>query len=220
MDHQARIATDSTRALNMAKRRSAILHHARKIIAREGFESLKVRNLASRAGVTVPTVYNLIGGKPEILSLIIEDLVAHLLAAQQRIAIKDAENLFEAQINELATLFATNEDYYRAAFIAGDRNGLFEQQSASGIFSRSVVYPINACKLARKEKLLLGNIAADQLGRQIYGCYRLARQDWVNGYFNLDAFRRQALTGVFLCLAADASPAFRKRLVRKIQLLN
>lgn len=213
-------SSDSKRAQNMAKRRASILHHARKLIAQEGFESLKLRDLANRVGVTVPTIYNLIGGKPEILSLIIDDLVEQLLVAQQGIATKDPEDIFEAQIDELAMLFETDEEYYRAAFIAGDRSGLFEQKSASGIFARSVQYPIDACKKARKEKLLQGNISAKQLGIQIYGCYRLARQDWTNGYFDLQTFRRQALIGVFLCLAADASPSFRKKLHQQIRTLK
>lgn len=219
MEQHSQTTVGSTRTINMAKRRAAVLHHARIIIAQEGFESLKLRDLASRAGITVPTIYNLIGGKPEILSLIIEDLVEQLLMAQARIEIGEAEETFEAQIDELVTLFATNEDYYRAAFVAGDRSGLFEQKSASGIFARSVRYPISACKKARQAKLLRGNISSEQLGRQIYGCYRLARQDWVNGYLDLRTFREQALTGVFLCLAADASTAFRQRLVQRIQSL-
>ena len=219
MDQKAPEPMESTRSQNMAKRRSNILYHARNVIAHEGFEALKVRDLADRAGLTVPTIYNLIGSKSDLLKCIIEELVEQLLEAQARIVIDDAEHIFEAQIDELVKLFATDEDYYRAAFIAGDRSGLFEQESTSGIFARSVQYPVNACKLAKDKRLLRGNLCPEQLGRQIYGCYRLARQDWTNGYFNLPTFRKQALTGVFLSLAADASPAFRERLVLRIQSL-
>lgn len=206
----------STRSANKAKRRATILSEARRLIATEGFEALKLRDLADRAGVTVPTVYNLIGGKPEILTIIIEDLVAQLQAAQQPVEATNTDDVFEARITRLADLFSTDEDYYRAAFIAGDHSGLFEQETNTGIFARSVQPLIDACKAAQKSGQLLGHVSAEQMGRQIYGCYRLARQDWTNGYFDLATFRAQALTGVFLCLAADADEPVRERLLNRV----
>lgn len=214
------LAQKSTRSLNMAKRRDLILVHARQIIAEDGYEALKLRDIAARAGVTVPTIYNLIGGKAEILALIIEDLVARLLTVQERSVRGDIESELTMQIEKMAELFEADEKYYRAAFIAGDRNGLFEQSTDDGIFARSIRMPTDACRDAIKTGLLYGRVSAEQMGRQVYGCYRLARQDWVNGYFDLKGFRQQALTGIFLCLAADAKPAFHKRLMMKIKALS
>ena len=210
----------NTRSDNMARRKAQILQHARETIADEGFDALKLRALASSAGVTVPTIYNLIGGKDEILRLIIEDLVDRLQAVQQRVEVADVEEAFESQINHLAELFNSDQNYYRAAFIAGDRSGLFEQRSPSGIFARSVALPVEACKDAISANLLLGEIDPRQMGQHIYGCYRLARQDWTNGYQDIDGFRQQALSGVFLCLAADAAPAFKKRLIARLETLQ
>lgn len=200
----------------MAKRRDTILREARAIIASEGFDALKIRDLAERAGLTVPTIYNLIGGKDEILATIIRELVEQLRVIQDRAVAATVEESFAKQIHDLADHFATDEAFFKAAFIAGDRSGLFEQSSAEGIFAYFVQQPIEACKQAVKQKLLRGNIPPEVLGPQIYGCYRLVRQDWANGYFDLDGFRHQALTGIFLCLAADAKPAFRERLLGQI----
>jgi len=211
---------ESTRATNMEKRRMAIMSHTRKIIAEEGFDALKLRDLAKRVGVTVPTIYNLIGGKPEILSSIITELVERLAQVQSRVENDDIELAFEVQIEKLAELFASDERYYKAAFIAGDRSGLFEQRSKSGIYARSVQLPIDACVEAQRVGLLRGQISATQLGTQIYGSYRLARQDWTHGYFNLKTFRQQALTGVFLCLAADANAEFHERLISRVKALK
>lgn len=210
----------STRSRNMEKRRAQILMHARTIIAEEGFDALKIRDIAGRAKLTVPTIYNLIGGKDEVLALIIDDLVGRLQAVQTQPHSRDVETAFEAQIDRLADLLRTDEKYYRAAFIAGDRSGLFEQSSSSGIFARSLKLLIEACQDAQQTGLLQGSIGAEQMGRQIYGCYRLARQDWMNGYFDLDGFRRQALTGIFICLAADAKPPFKKRLQARLKDLS
>ena len=185
----ARLNTNSTRETNMAKRRDTILQQARQLIASEGFEALKIRDLAQRAELTVPTIYNLIGGKNDILKLIIEDLVDQLRVIQGQANHGPVEASFAKQINDLADLFKTDETYYRAAFIAGDRSGLFEQSSDQGIFSHFVQQPIDACKRAEQENLLRGNIPAEVLGAQIYGAYRLARQDWANGYFDLQHFK-------------------------------
>ncbi len=206
----------SKRAENMARRRSVILAEARSMIAQDGFESLKLRDLAQRAKVTVPTIYNLIGGKDEILGEIIEDLVARLLVVQQADSTVSVEARFEARINRVASLLASDENYYRAAFIAGDRGGLFEQSSPSGIYARSLAEQVDTCTAAISAGLLRGEVSAQQMGAQIYGCYRLARQDWMNGYFGLQGFKREALTGVFLSLAADATPAFKKRLLTRL----
>ncbi len=207
---------ETTRSKNMAKRREAILREARSLIANEGFEALKIRDLAARAGLTVPTIYNLVGGKNEILAVIIDEMVVQLRAIQNEADIDPVEESFAKLINDLADHFARDEAFFRAAFIAGDRSGLFEQSSGGGIFAHFVQQPIETCARAVKAGLLRGQISPDVLGPQIYGCYRLARQDWANGYFDLDGFRKQALIGVFLCLASDAKPAFRERLMGKI----
>ena len=72
------------RDTNMRKRRERILHAARTLIATDGFEALNVRALAAAAGVTVPTLYNLIGRKEAIV-------VASLPAASgnSTVAIRD-----------------------------------------------------------------------------------------------------------------------------------
>ena len=213
------IAPKLTREDKKSQRAERILDHARAMIAEEGFDALKIRELAARAELTVPTIYNLIGGKSEILARIIEALVERLHEVQSQTGDDDLEAGFEQQITRLADLFAQDEDFYRAAFVAGDRSGLFEQRSDHGIFARSLQQPVEACRSAQAAGLLQGAISAEQLGRQVYDSYRLARQDWANGYFDLEGFRTQALTGVFLSLAADAAPAFRERLLKRISSL-
>ncbi len=204
----------------MAQRRASILSHARAVIVEKGFDALKIRDLASRADLTVPTIYNLIGGKQQILSLIIEDLVTQLTAVQTAVEGVQGDEPFIALIDGLVDLFASDEAYYRAAFIAGDRGGLFEQHSKDGIFARSIVLPIRACEQARQAGNLRGQIQSQVLGEQIYGCYRLARQDWTLGYVDLDGFRSRALIGIFLCLAADASPDYHQVLMQRIAQLH
>ena len=64
-------AMHTARSINKQKRRERILTEARTIIAERGFDAFNLRDLAERSALTVPTVYNLIGNKDEILKALI-----------------------------------------------------------------------------------------------------------------------------------------------------
>jgi AcrR family transcriptional regulator len=63
----------SKRLVQMNRRRDRILDAARKVISRQGYERLTMRSLAEASGVTVPTIYNLIGNKDAVLAATIRD---------------------------------------------------------------------------------------------------------------------------------------------------
>ena len=57
----------SKRTLEMSRRRDRILDAARELISKHGSGHLTMRALAEASGVTVPTIYNLIGNKDAVL---------------------------------------------------------------------------------------------------------------------------------------------------------
>ena len=63
----------------MAERRERILEAARGLIESRGYEGLTMRDLAGASGVTVPTVYNLIGSKEEVLFAAVEEQTRHFV---------------------------------------------------------------------------------------------------------------------------------------------
>jgi AcrR family transcriptional regulator len=65
-----------------AERRARILQAARRLIARRGVSRLNMRDLAEEARVSVPTVYNLIGGKQELLAALLRTLIEGVASAQ------------------------------------------------------------------------------------------------------------------------------------------
>jgi AcrR family transcriptional regulator len=97
----------------MAERRQRILAAARSIIAERGFDALTMRALAHASHVTVPTLYNLIGGKDAVLAAAVEEQTAHFLAGvQNQRGLHPAERLLtvvDACVSELLRLPA----YYR-----------------------------------------------------------------------------------------------------------
>jgi AcrR family transcriptional regulator len=66
---------------NKAERRRRIVAAARKLIARRGFDGLTMRELARASRVSVPTLYNLFGGKHAILAAEMEETYGTVVRA-------------------------------------------------------------------------------------------------------------------------------------------
>jgi AcrR family transcriptional regulator len=71
-------------ARQMAERRRRILAAARAIVAARGYEALTMRELARASRVTVPTLYNRVGGKEAVLAAAVEEQTARFLARVER----------------------------------------------------------------------------------------------------------------------------------------
>jgi AcrR family transcriptional regulator len=68
------------RTRQMAERRERILAAAREVVAEQGYAGLSMRDLAQKSRVTVPTIYNLIGGKDAVLLAAVEEQTARFVA--------------------------------------------------------------------------------------------------------------------------------------------
>ena len=210
---------NSTRQANKALRKQRILDEARELIATKGFEAFTLSELAQRAGVSIPTIHNLFGKKQEVFEALCGEMVVKVNEAVSDPDLTDPIDAVEAYINNLLGLYRSDEAFYRAAFVAGERTGLFEHQLPTGIFNRSLKIARQICQNGVDHGYLKGEIDTDWLAEQLFGCQRLARQDWVAGYIDLERYRKQVLIGMYTTFAADASPAFRKRLLAGIDQL-
>ncbi len=99
----------SVLARQMNERRERILSAAREIISTRGFERLTMRNLAQASGVTVPTVYNLIGSRKQVLFAVVEEQMRHFGANLTR-QVGDVIAIVDANAHELLRM----PRYYRA----------------------------------------------------------------------------------------------------------
>lgn len=210
------------RDANMHKRRERILHEARTLIAAEGFEALNVRALAAAAGVTVPTLYNLIGRKEAIIVAMYAETVAELSARIQQLDADDPLTQVESLITVVADLFAENEAYARAAVIAVEQLNHTEASRArvAHFYRWGEGILTGGCRACGAAGLLRGQIAPTLLGGQIFHTFLRNIRAWAYGHISLDEFRRTGLIDVYIGLAADAVDTFRKRLVRDIDRLG
>jgi len=206
----------ATRQVNKELRRQKILDAARKMIAEEGFDAFTISELASRSSVSIPTVHNLFGKKNDIVLELFRDLVSRIDDVLAEPDLSDPIASTEAFIDNLLTLYTSDEAFYRAAFLGGERLGLFEHEMSDGIFKKSLGVALRLCARAKKEGYLHGRIDSRQLAEQLFNTQRMGRQDWVSGYIGLDAYRNQVLTGMLITYAADATPTFHARLIQKL----
>jgi len=209
-----------TRQANKKLRRQRILDIAKTLIASQGFEAFTLSQLAREAGVSTPTIHNLFGKKDDIFQELVSQMVDTIGLALSNPDMSDPIEGAEVFTDNLLQLYKQDEAFYRSAFMAADRTGLFDPELPSGIFNQSLQIAERLCTQALEDGFLQGNIETAKLAQQLFACQRLARQDWVNGYINLDRYRQQVLTGICITYAADATPDFHHRLRQKIQALN
>jgi len=206
----------ATRQANKALRRQKILNLARALISSKGFEAFTLSELASLAEVTVPTIHNLFGKKDDIFLELVEEMVIRIEEVLGQSDMIDPIKSAESFIDDLLTLFRADEAFYKAAFVTGERSQLFEHELPSSIFKKSLKLAEQTCLNAHQNGFLRGRIDSNLLALQLFGCQRLARHDWVNGYITIDEYRNQVLLGMLMTYAADATPEFHGLLCEKI----
>jgi len=208
-----------TRQANKKLRRQRILDIAKHLIASQGFEAFTLSQLAKEAGVSTPTIHNLFGKKDDIFQELVSQMVNTISLALSNPDMSDPIEGAEVFTDNLLRLYKQDEAFYRSAFMAADRTGLFDHKLPDGIFHQSLQIAERLCTEAKENGFLKGNIATGTLAEQLFACQRLARQDWVNGYIDLQRYRKQVLIGMYITYAADASPDFYKMLCNKINQL-
>lgn len=216
MTSKATAPGHATRQANKERRRQKILNVARDLIATRGFEAFTISELASRSEVSIPTIHNLFGKKHDIVLELCDELVTRIDQVLAQPELIDPVASAEVFIDKLLALYRDDETFYRAAFVAAERSGLFEHEMSSGIFSKSLRIAERLCIQARDNGFLEGRLDSRWLAEQLFGCQRLARQDWVSGYINLERYRQQVLIGMLMTYAGDATPEFHQRICAKL----
>ncbi|MEM9452943.1 MAG: TetR/AcrR family transcriptional regulator [Myxococcota bacterium] len=211
----------STREINKQRRRERILAVARRTLAEGGYRALNVRALAKDAGVTQPTLYNLIGNKDRIIHTLVVQMLDTL---EQRLEAllcdvpADPLPQLEAVAVLTTELFGEDESFYRGAFVAAE----FAEDQAmfwapeSGIVRRALAFPIHAFHSATTAGLMRGQVAHEVLIQQIFLGYRTALRDWAIRLITLEQYRVSTLRSFYCGMAADAVDSLRDELMARL----
>ena len=207
-----------TRSLNMEKRRSRILEQARKMLAAGGFDALNLRELADISGITVPTIYNLIGNKAEVLkALVMGAFTTFEEALEEKLPCPSAE-LPALMMATFVQMIVQDEAYYRATVLASEALEFEPEGHYHYGFAHNPLrkYFNNLCQDAINEGLLKGDIDSALLVEQMIVNHQVALHRWAHYTISLDELRREALKGFYITLAADAADGFHESIVTRL----
>ena len=209
------------RTLNMEKRRVRILEQARRMLAEGGFDSLNLRDLAEVSEITVPTIYNLIGNKAEVLKALVMGGFASFEVSLESKLPCPTEELPALMMTTFVELISRDEDSYRATALANERLENEADEHTDYGFKRAPLrkFAGKLCNDARNEGLLRGKIDSSLLVELMIGNHQIAFRDWAHRVISLEELRKQTLSGFYITLAADAEDDYRDRLAAKLKKL-
>jgi AcrR family transcriptional regulator len=200
----------------MDARRQRILSAASSMLAAGGMAGLTVREVAERAGVTVPTIYNLIGSKEQLATALIAAALDQL--DQALLALPDRRGLLRAQaaVHCSADLFFNAPEQYGAVFRALQdlqRDPAATKPTLGPLFRRAGEVFCQAVREAQADGTLHGRLQAVPLGHHILHCQVETYRLWGVGSLPEPAARARALYAAHVSLMADATKAGRRILL-------
>ena len=203
----------------MQQRRSTILRQARILLANTDDGAFSLRNLAEASDVTVPTIYNLIGGKSSILLALNTELLQRVEDSLIGFDDDHALDMAESIVITAVDMIAEDESFYRASLLASDQLMQTGQHASERhkLGQRAAAMQTAAIQKAQRSKQLKGDIDAKLLGRQIFRHYQFSAREWMYRLISKEQFKNRALLGIYICLMADANLTLRKLLIKKIQ---
>lgn len=197
------------------------------MIARGDFDSLTTPDLTAAAGVSQPTLYNLIGSKNDILRLLVQETFDLISARLERYSPSDPLDAIEAVALQPIELHRENEPFYRAGGLASDRlfgsiaaNAPTQDNQQSRFAEQAIGMAISAIEGAVGEGLLKGRLPNEAMAEQLYICFRGPYRDLLYGMISINECRTRTLRGFYMILAGEASEPFRAVLESKFLALS
>jgi AcrR family transcriptional regulator len=202
------------------ERKRRILEVARRLIADQGPAGVTMRDLAEKSLVSVPTLYNLFGGKNELLFAAVESYFANLLGDADEPV--DAEEGLPRILSLVETL--ARETPRHAAY-ARSLMGFFGNVSDAGgihefVASQLTNELVGALEQMQRKRQLAAWADPHALGERLASQISITTFEWARSQLSDEGLRAALLygTGVTLLgLARGKARAGLERLVREHQ---
>lgn len=202
------------REAGKAERRRRIIRAAHDLIRETGNAGLSMRALASRAGVSLATPYNLFGSKRAILLSVLDDIREFFDRFSQQRSTEPLERLFTA-VDICVEMYVADPVFNRAIWAA-----LFDPSDdfRSQIFnSRRAAFWLGLVRDVADAGALSSDIDVELLFRALDRSFSATMLDWVTGELS-DAQLGPAMRhGYALILCGAAAPAWRGPLEARIR---
>ena len=202
-------------SLQKAERRARILVETRRLMATRGWSGLTMRELARASRVSVPTVYNLVGGKDALLGALMEDIFAQVsevgLVSDGSLVTR-AGSLWRAGLaplleapeyaRELVCLFASSMGPNDIRREHGDR------------YVALMAAVLESGQLAGDLSTL---VAPTSLARTMYSLWIAQMLRWAHGELDDDGLRAAHERGLSLLLLGVARGAAQRELIAIVE---
>lgn len=191
-----------------AERRTRIIAAARELVVKHGYDGLTMRDLADKARVSVPTLYNLFGSKDAILVAALE-LATSVIAS--RIRMHEHESFFArgmAAFEAGMDLIEEQPELFRAVmkmFLTSPETGPMRRRVEDGY----VAIMAGNLRAAKQAGQLLDWVDPEIVGRHMHAQYIACFLAWGIGELDGPSFRVAALSGICHLLMGVTTGAFR-----------
>jgi len=208
-----------SRLRNMDARRRRIQEAACALLSAGGMEGLTLRGVAEQAGVTVPTIYNLIGGKDAVVKDLLTVALAEQEAAVAALPPQRGLALAEAAAICSADLYLGCPARFTAVFRAlQDVQGRPDDTVLGPLFTRAGEVYCRAVRQAQEDGDLHGRLLPVPLGHNILHAQLEAFRVWAVGALDARVTRARVFYSLYVSLMADATKQGRRVLLDKLRL--
>ncbi|MCY3792871.1 MAG: TetR/AcrR family transcriptional regulator [Gammaproteobacteria bacterium] len=194
-------------------RRRRILQEAQWTLS-DGPNALSYRKLARAAGVTVPTIYNLVGNKEALYRALSHEILDAIENEMLRAESADPLEQLLAPTRTVLRLVSKKPAVVRAGYIgfdelyrSSDRDAHYEvRKRRVGLQEQAIQGLVSA-------NLLRGEVPAKALESLLSQSATQNGRDWAFKVVSAQQLRRNLLIGAYTVLLSDATPVLRTLIV-------
>jgi AcrR family transcriptional regulator len=196
------------------ERRARILAAARRLIAEHGYEGLTMRELAHASHVSVPTLYNLFGGKQALLLGELEETFAAVAAALERARgrsfVERAVAACEAGNRDLLSVPRYSRELVHLFLVSDETRPIRKQNQ-----ERYIAMMARLLAEARAAGELVAWAEPEAVARRMFAHYVQAMIEWAKGDLDAEEFRAATVLGMCLMLLGLARGRAARELERR-----
>jgi AcrR family transcriptional regulator len=182
------------------ERRQRILEVARRLIGDRGYESVTMRELAEESLVSVPTLYNLFGGKHELLFAAVEAHFTDLLGGEERIGGRSGLQRLVGMAKLMSAQTLASVTYSRnlmSFFGGGGAGGVMLREFVSVQLTQQV---LGAIEQMQSKRQLAAWADAQTLAERLASQIIITTFEWSNGHLDDATLEPAMLYGVAVML--------------------
>ncbi len=188
------------------------------MLASGGLAGLTIRALAGQASVTVPTIYNLIGAKEQVVAALVEAALDGMDAALEAVPALRGIARAEAAVSTNIALYFGDPERYGALFRAlQDMQANPADTSLDQLFRRAGDVFCLAVREAQDDGDLHGRLKPVPLGHHILHAQIETFRLWGIGALPKPMVQARAMYALYVSLLADATKATRRLLIARMQ---